>query len=331
LFFGSSRALAAAGVVHLKNGGWVEGDVMEVVPDQHVTIRLRDNSVREIAWGQVDHIEKSPAPNSVAPVPPAPEPPPARWQQHPARWQQQPDPESWQTRGLSDERPHRLHQRARRDAMAKLPTLAFLGQVTIGGSLDAEARQGSDSESESESLLPGYGIGGEFSVPVSRFFALGALINYSRLKGHDAAESVGFLDGAFVPRLQYAFGGDPVVMRVFFEVQIGVGWADLPNVTTSAATSITPVFDVGPSGGIELFASSHVGFLLKFGWRYHLFGFDAFAANGLKGSLTLEYQTLVLQLGVLFALGSVAEYMPNLNALVGAQPARYNRAGACRF
>jgi hypothetical protein len=78
-------------------------------------------------------------------------------------------------------------------------------------------------------------------------------------------------------------------------------------VTGGAISSITPVFDIGPSGGLELFASSRVGFLLKFGWRYHLFGFDALAGNGLRGSATLEYQSLVVQVGMMFALGSADE------------------------
>lgn len=297
--FGAARALAAAGVVHLKNGGWVEGDVMEVVPDQRVTIRLRDDTVREIAWDQVDHVEQR-----VAPPPPPPPPTAAPVQRAyplpPPRWQPPNDSESWRNHDDYARRRHRAH----RDAVVRLPTLAFLGQLTAGGSVDAEAQEDFDSESASRSLLPGFGVGAELSLPVSRFFALGVLFNYSRLKVEDAREAVGFLDGAFVPRVQFAFGSDALVLRTFVEVQIGIGWADLPNATSSAVTGVTPVFDIGPSAGFELFASDRVGFLLKFGWVYHVFGFDVHGGN-VTESATLEYQTLVVRLGVMFTLGSV--------------------------
>lgn len=251
---------------------------MEVAPDQHVTIRLRDNTVREIAWDQIQRVEKS-----VAPPPSA------------SGWDRSEERES--------ARSERRRESARLDAVARLPTLAILGQLTPGGGADAEARVGSESESANESLLPGYGVSAEFSAPISRFFALGGLISYSRFKAQGASNALGFLDGAFVPRLQYAFGGDPLVMRAFFEVQIGIGWADLPRATNAVITSVNPVFDVGPSAGFELFVSERVGFVLKLGWLYHSLGLSA-AADGMTGHTTYEYQTFFVQLGVMFALGS---------------------------
>ena len=63
----ASTALADS-TVHLKNGGFVRGDVMEVQPNVSVRVRLADGSVKEIAWSEISQIEETAAP------PPAPPP-----------------------------------------------------------------------------------------------------------------------------------------------------------------------------------------------------------------------------------------------------------------
>lgn len=194
-----------------------------------------------------------------------------------------------------------------RDALTRLPTLAFLGQLSLGGRVSGEEQPGSTLQLVKQALLPGYGGGAELSVPAGQFFAVGALVHYARLKVDGAARSIGFLDGAFVPRLQYAFGGDPLIMRAFLELQIGVGWADLPEEVSSAAVSISPVFRLSPIVGFELFASKHVGVLLELGWLYHVFSLKTPLSDQfpIYDSVTFEYQSFVTQLGVMFVLGSV--------------------------
>jgi hypothetical protein len=67
----SPKSVRADGdTIHLKNGGFVTGQVMEVIPDQYATIRLADQTVRKIEWTEIDRVE-------MAPEPP-PEPPPAQ-------------------------------------------------------------------------------------------------------------------------------------------------------------------------------------------------------------------------------------------------------------
>lgn len=62
-------ALAAPeGTVYLKNGGRIHGEIMEVEPDEFVTVRLPDGSVRKIEWERVERVDDKPAPTP----PPAP-------------------------------------------------------------------------------------------------------------------------------------------------------------------------------------------------------------------------------------------------------------------
>jgi hypothetical protein len=68
-------ALARADdVVHLKNGGFIRGIVMEEQPDKGVTIRLADGTVRSVPandLGSVDHEQaRPPAPGRVSAPPP---------------------------------------------------------------------------------------------------------------------------------------------------------------------------------------------------------------------------------------------------------------------
>jgi hypothetical protein len=68
----TSAALADS-TVHLKSGGFVRGEVMEVQPEVVVRVRLADGTVREIPWADLARIEDEapPPPPPPPPVPPA--------------------------------------------------------------------------------------------------------------------------------------------------------------------------------------------------------------------------------------------------------------------
>ena len=54
-------AFAAASTVHLRNGGLVRGELMEVQPNVVVRVRMADGTVREISWNDVASIEDGPS------------------------------------------------------------------------------------------------------------------------------------------------------------------------------------------------------------------------------------------------------------------------------
>lgn len=67
---GCVATAAADATVHLKNGGRVRGELMEVVPEQSASVMLRDGSVRRIGWADIaridDDVGGAPAPATVA-------------------------------------------------------------------------------------------------------------------------------------------------------------------------------------------------------------------------------------------------------------------------
>jgi hypothetical protein len=75
LFCAGLTCLAAPALadstVHLKNGGFVRGDVMEVQPNVAVRVRMADGTVKQVAWAEIARIEEDAAQ-------PPPAPPPAR-------------------------------------------------------------------------------------------------------------------------------------------------------------------------------------------------------------------------------------------------------------
>lgn len=73
ILLSSSAVWAVPGKVRLKNGGWVEGDVLEVQPEDHVTVRIADGTVRQIPWAEVEGVDEQPPPTP-APAPAAAEP-----------------------------------------------------------------------------------------------------------------------------------------------------------------------------------------------------------------------------------------------------------------
>ena len=76
----ASSALARADdVVHLKNGGFIRGIVMEEQPDKGVTIRLADGTVRSVPAGDLSSVDYEHA----RPPSPGPAPSPAPAQEEP--------------------------------------------------------------------------------------------------------------------------------------------------------------------------------------------------------------------------------------------------------
>jgi hypothetical protein len=78
----ATSAWAIPGTVRLKNGGWVEGDVLEVLPGQSVSVRIADGSVRQIPWAEVERVDEqaasAPPPATEQAAAPIPPPEPAR-------------------------------------------------------------------------------------------------------------------------------------------------------------------------------------------------------------------------------------------------------------
>src|SRR5579883_1129193 len=47
----------AQGTIYLKGGGVIHGDLMEIVPNQYVNIKLSDGTTRKFDWSQIDHVD----------------------------------------------------------------------------------------------------------------------------------------------------------------------------------------------------------------------------------------------------------------------------------
>jgi hypothetical protein len=64
-----SATAGAEDVVVLKDGGAVRGTVMEVLPNDHVSVKLADGRTAIIAWSVVHHIEQAAKPAASTPTP----------------------------------------------------------------------------------------------------------------------------------------------------------------------------------------------------------------------------------------------------------------------
>jgi hypothetical protein len=68
---GSAVAPAGDDVVHLKDGGMIRGTVLEILPNDHVTVQLANGQTAMIEWSHVAHVEQrgrpAPAPAAAAP------------------------------------------------------------------------------------------------------------------------------------------------------------------------------------------------------------------------------------------------------------------------
>jgi hypothetical protein len=66
-------AWALPGTVRLKNGGWVEGEILEMLPGERVSVRGADGTTRTIPWAEVERVDQGqPAPAAAAPAAAAP-------------------------------------------------------------------------------------------------------------------------------------------------------------------------------------------------------------------------------------------------------------------
>jgi len=66
-----NSARADSDKIYLKNGGFLTGQVMEVIPEQYATIRLADETVRKLEWAEIDRVEMAPKqPSEPPPVQP---------------------------------------------------------------------------------------------------------------------------------------------------------------------------------------------------------------------------------------------------------------------
>jgi hypothetical protein len=63
-----SAADGAQDVVVLKDGGAVRGLVMEVLPNDHVTVKLADGRTATIVWSVIHHIEQAPHTQTTTPA-----------------------------------------------------------------------------------------------------------------------------------------------------------------------------------------------------------------------------------------------------------------------
>jgi hypothetical protein len=63
-------AWALPGTVHLKNGGWIEGEVLEMLPGERVSIRGSDGTTRTIPWAEIERVDQAQAAPAAAPVAP---------------------------------------------------------------------------------------------------------------------------------------------------------------------------------------------------------------------------------------------------------------------
>jgi hypothetical protein len=63
---------SASGAVHLRNGGFVRGELIELQPGTLVRLKLADGTVRDIPWADVDHVQDPslppPAPGAATPA-----------------------------------------------------------------------------------------------------------------------------------------------------------------------------------------------------------------------------------------------------------------------
>jgi hypothetical protein len=59
IIFSPDLVHAEAGVIRLKNGGFINGDIMEVMPQQYATIKLADGTIRKIEWSDIERVDTS--------------------------------------------------------------------------------------------------------------------------------------------------------------------------------------------------------------------------------------------------------------------------------
>ena len=280
-----ATAYAKAATIRLKNGGWIEGEVMAVVPDQDVSIRLADGTVRSVAWADVERIEEPPPPAAepVAPPVAAPVAPP-------------------KAAPVAIETPRPAASRA---------TLGLYGFVAIGGNSDTaklNQNMGFVMDYGTSDLTTTFGGGGQFFYAFSRGFALGFLAQYTSWRVALAPHRNAFIDGAIAPRFQFQFNINGSAAGVFVQLPIGVGWVDIDDTgVTKYKWKTTPAFLFGFHVGLEVSLSQQLGGFASLGWSRHAYGFDTESdpfgsGSTMKNHYDIAVDQAMFQLGVSYSL-----------------------------
>ena len=68
LLFFAFPAYAETDVVYLKNGSRINGEVMEVIVDEYVSIQLADGRVKTFPWEEVERVEEAPVSSTAVPA-----------------------------------------------------------------------------------------------------------------------------------------------------------------------------------------------------------------------------------------------------------------------
>ena len=278
----AEAAQAKAGTVRLKNGGWVEGDVMVVVPDQEVVVRLADGTVRTLAWADVERVDETLAASASTPAAAA---------------------------AASEER--------ERPVAAAPPfqipgiSLDLFGFFALGGGIsesEQDARFGTVTTSTRD-LAPTYGAGAQLNYAFNNVFGLGVLGQYTSWRAEGASHRNDFLDAALVPRVQFTFNVHGTAVAVFVQAPIGIGWVN-PDDTdvTNLKWKTSPAAVFGFNLGIEVFVSPRFGSFFSMGWSHHAFKLETetdpspFTADLSTVKNDIQFQQMMFQLGLSYAL-----------------------------
>jgi hypothetical protein len=302
--FFAPPAWASAGTVHLKNGGWIDGELMEVVPDQHVLVRLSDGTVRDVPWAEVDHVVRnSDASQSGAPATITTERQASALPQASGAIAEQRSVAPV----VTDER-----DRARPPAIG--PTLALLGATSFGGGIHESATTNEDGVQDADvasgDLAPTYGGAVHVNWPLHPYISIGALVRAMSFRSETATRRSLMLDGAVVPRVQYVFEAGGTRGALFFQVPVGLGWVQVHKPSSlptdvSFTWETSPAFVFGIGGGLQMLLTRAVGLTLDVGWLHHAFSYHITgAAGGSTSSADFSYQIdqVIVEGGLLFEL-----------------------------
>lgn len=296
----SSVALAVDGTVRLKNGGFIQGDVLEVLPGEHVSVRTSDGNVRNIPWDEVDRVDEPQAP---APAPaPAPEqaaPPPPPPAYAPVYEDHEPLP-------MADDGADPAEERFRAITVTMFGLLGVLGEVTADG--DVNASDGSEGEiSEESDLAVSYGGGVQLDVPFHRHFSLAGSVRMTSWTGEDGERRALFVDFLAAPRLRFPFVMSPGAAGVFFvQVPIGAAYVDLPS---DDDATVSPAFAIGVGTGFMALLSEHLGFSFEMGWMHHAFDVEVTGTvTTATGPVSVEANTDLTMDQPFFQAGLVAAF-----------------------
>lgn len=303
----SSVAFAVEGTVRLKNGGFIQGDVLEVLPGEHVSVRTSDGSVRNIAWDEIDRVDEAQAATPAAPaVPaePAPEPVPL------------PPPAPVVVEASEPLATMVIDY----DAMAALRyddvTLTLFGALgllgnaaydvegTLTGATVATVRDSDDAD-----LDLAYGGGAQLDVPAHRYFSLAAQLRLTSWapKSGDSGRRALFVDATVAPRLRFPFALSAGSFGVgYVQVPLGLGYVDFPD---EGDVTVSPALVVGVSAGFMALLSEHLGLSLELGWLHHSFSVDYEETIATaSGDVLIASESAWSVNQVLFQLGLVIDF-----------------------